>query len=168
MIAYILISVVYGLFSIEEPQLHDIHMSKTEVFYNQTNGSLEVSMHLFIDDLEEAIVNSGKEPLFLETSNEIDSSGIFIQEYIERFFKVKVDGKEVAFDYVGKEADYDLIAVWCYFEGKNIHIDSEVEVENRLLLDLYKDQKNVVTFTADKLRRFYLLDSNLESVKIAL
>lgn len=167
MMVYFLIGIYFWLWPAPET-LHDIHMSKTEVFYNQENQSLEVSMHLFIDDLEDAITSYGVDPLYLETAKESDSSSAFIKEYVERFFKIRVDGKDVAFDFIGKEADYDLIAVWCYFEGKGVDINSEVEVENRLLLDLYQDQKNVVTFIANKLRRFYLLDSDLDSVKIAL
>ena len=35
--------------------LHTVHVSKTMVEYNEKEKSLQISVHLFIDDLEESL-----------------------------------------------------------------------------------------------------------------
>jgi hypothetical protein len=65
-----------------------------------------------------------------------------IESYIQKHFLLKVNGKEVAYNYLGKEAELD--ATWCYVEVKNVLKVQSLEVQNTLLTEAFDDQTNMV------------------------
>ncbi|NND32051.1 MAG: hypothetical protein HKN76_05620 [Saprospiraceae bacterium] len=148
--------------------LHDFHLSKTEVHYNEENESLEISLHIFIDDLELAMIQSGMENPNFSTSKEHIKADSLLGAYLTHHFSVIVDGQKVVFDFLGKEYGEDLTAFWCYLEGQNITSPKKIKLQNRLLLDLFDDQKNVVAFTSAKKKEFMLFDHKKQEATINL
>ena len=147
---------------------HDFHMSKAEVNYNADRQSLEVSLHIFIDDLEMAILQSGADSLYLATSKESPQANRQIEKYIEDHFTITIDGQPIDFSFLGKEESYDLIAFWCYLEGTDIKPPHTLDFRNALLTELFDDQKNLIAFTAPGVRKFYLLDTDTSEATLKL
>ncbi len=149
---------------------HDFHMSKTEVHFNEQNKSIEVSLHVFIDDLELAIVSDlpDIDTLYLATSKEHQLADSLIQDYLENHFKVKVDHEIVSFNFLGKEESNDLMAFWCYMEGVGITDPKKLEFENTIFTEIFDDQKNLIVFTAPGQREFFLLDGSRIKSQAAL
>ncbi|NND06744.1 MAG: hypothetical protein HKN87_10220 [Saprospiraceae bacterium] len=138
--------------------LHDFHMSKTEVNYNDSSHSLEVSVHVFIDDLESAILQSGVDSLFLATSKEHQHADLHISEYLRTHFSVDVNGKSIPLVFLGKEESPDLLAFWCYLEGVDVPFPTLVSLSNDVLTEVFDDQQNMVVFTSPGYRKFELLN----------
>ncbi len=147
---------------------HDLHLSKAQVHYNANNSSLEVSLHIFIDDLEAAMALVGMDSLYIATNKEHPKADSLIAEYLEQTFVIAVDGRPVPFNFLGKEESDDLIAIWCYLEGLSVPPPAEVKITNQLLVDLYDDQRNMVAFTAPDLKKYFLLDTKEHVAKIRL
>lgn len=124
--------------------LHPIHVSVCEVYHNSNTLSLEISMKIFIDDLELAIQTQGNTEFKLVNANEkiIDDSPL--KKYITDRFNLAIDGKPIDLDLVGFEIDDD--AVLCYFEGKNIKKIHEFEIYNAIISEVYDDQINLTHF----------------------
>ncbi len=164
----ILVSLVLSTQSTSTEVPHDFHVSKTSVHYNNTNQSLEVTLHIFIDDLELAMIAQGMERTFIATAEEHMQADELIHRYLQSVFSVKVNGQPVSFSFLGKEESEDLIAIWCYLEGKDIDEPNEVLIQNSVLTDIYDDQKNMVSFTSDSVRRFFLMDHRVQEAHIKL
>ncbi len=124
---------------------HQFHLSKCLIEYNEADKALQVSMHLFIDDLEEALRKQGADKLFLCADKEAPDAEVHLERYILQHFKISVNGKPQSFSFLGKEPSEDLIGVWCYLEAENIQSLKEVSVIYDILMEVFDDQKNVVS-----------------------
>ena len=131
---------------------HDFHLSKTIVNYNTEEESLQITMHLFLDDLEDGIRLMGEDSLKLCTKYEREDAEMHMNNYILSHYKMKVDGSEIPMEYIGKEISEDLQAVWCYFIVENQANIDAITIENNLLLDVFEDQKNMVNIRKNKKR----------------
>lgn len=123
--------------------VHDIHLSNCEIVYKAEESSVQISLRIFIDDLEAAIVQSGTEPLYLCTKKEHADSESYIVEYIKDMFKIQIDGTPTEYNFIGKEISDDLAALWCYLEIENATPTKSLGIENQVLMDLYDDQRNL-------------------------
>ncbi len=127
---------------------HPIHIAISEIEYAEQQRSLQIMHKIFIDDLEDHIQQiekaAGRSDLLLRlyTPKEHPDADRYISQYVQRYFQIKIDGKDVRANFVGKE--YETDAVWIYFEVENIARPKKLELTNRILFDLYDDQANFV------------------------
>lgn len=123
---------------------HPFHVSVCEVYHNPKTNSLEISMKIFIDDLELALQNQGNEKFRLVDSNDNDTNSTHLNDYITEQFKIKIDSKAVALELVGYEFEDDVIL--CYFEVNKIKQIQEIEIHNGIITEIYDDQINLTHF----------------------
>ena len=120
-----------------------------------------MTMHIFIDDLEKGLNKLGNKELFIGTPKERKESNELIINYLQSKFLVKINNKNISFDWVGKEITKDQQALWIYLEMKNVKEIRNIYVENRVLTDVFKDQKNIVQVNVpNKKQGYFLLDVN--------
>ena len=148
--------------------LHAFHLSKSEIYYNKNNLSFEISLHLFIDDLEEAMKNAGMVNPYISTSKEIPDADSLISVYLDEHFSLIADGQKINFNFLGKEDSEDLIAIWCYLEGEEVENPKEITLQNKLLVEVFDDQKNIVAFRSEKKQEFLLFDIKKQEATIQL
>jgi hypothetical protein len=162
----ILIYLLLGFFSDVPAELHDFHMSKTLVKHVQEEKTLQVTMHLFIDDFEEALSMSGVDSVFMCTKMENSDTDIFVQSYVRDRFFLEIEGKRVEFEYLGKEISESLDGVWLYMEAFDIDAPQDVKVTNKLLTEVFPDQKNIVNIRIDDREKMLLfsLDDGVKDV----
>jgi hypothetical protein len=137
----LVISTGFGL-----KDIHDFHVSKCEIRYNTAKQTLEMTYHIFLDDLEMALERSGHSGLNLCEENESESANKLLLTYLEAHFILMVDETPVTYELIGKEQSEDLSAVWCYLKAKDVDDFSRIEVRNDLLMEVYDDQKNIGSF----------------------
>jgi hypothetical protein len=133
--------------------MHDFHLSRCEINYETATGDIQIAAHVFIDDLELALKKSGIHSLYICSPRESEKAHAAIEAYIHQKLAFYVNGKKLVPVMLGKEASDDLMAVWCYFEipgNKNLH---QVKIENKILTELFNDQKNIIDFTVDKRKK---------------
>ncbi|MEM8899227.1 MAG: DUF6702 family protein [Bacteroidota bacterium] len=133
--------------SVQEPinrkiEAHPFYVSICQIDYNGDNQSLEISLKIFIDDIEEIMEKEGVGRLYLGEKRENKESDKYISRYLAQQFKIKVDGQEKALEYLGKETEVD--AIWCYLEGLSVSPFSSVEIRNSILMDHIESQVNIV------------------------
>lgn len=134
---------------------HDFHLSRSEINYETKSGDLQISAHIFIDDLEDAVAVSGQKGLYLCTDKEHPDGEKAIEKYINSRLTLKVKDKKVHLDFLGKETSKDKMAVWCYLEVTGIKNLRELMIDNKILTELFNDQKNIVDFTVDKKKKHF-------------
>jgi len=70
--------------------------------------------------------------------------------YLTSTFNISVDDKIYDLAYLGKEVSEDLLAVWCYFEVMNVSPQKNIQVENKILIETFDDQSNIVSLEYSK------------------
>ena len=134
-----MISVILGFLL----TFHPIHLSITEVEYNEKSRALQMTTRIFIDDLELAIrKQTNDEELDLLDPGKGKSTNDLVKAYLADHIKVKVDKKVVKTNYIGNEIEGP--AIICYVEIENIKKFSTIEVTNKVNLEIHDDQSNLV------------------------
>ena len=137
---------------------HDIHISVCELRWNEVSGAFEVSIKIFIDDLEFALSKEGAPGLFIGTAKEIKEANEYIAAYLRKHFIIDIDGKRLTPDFLGKEISEDFLAVWCYVEfPAQVSRASKCILSNDILLDLYADQRNIMDIRMSKSHKDYTI-----------
>lgn len=139
--------------------LHAFHISKTDITHKTAEKSLQITMHIFIDDLELALEKQGHKKLFVGTEKEVAQAKTLIEQYLRANFLVSINGKNCVYQWVGKETSTDKQALWIYLEATNIKEVKQISVENKVLTELFADQKNIVQVNVPaKKQGYFLLD----------
>ena len=143
--------------------LHPIHISVTEIDYNEKNKSIEIISRIFIDDLELSIRNQKKNPE-LEILNPAGATtDQLIQEYIKDRFRLVLDKKMVTIKYLGHEVE-DLSLV-CYLEVEDVKKFKSIEVTNSTMTETHDDQSNLVHVTLNgKVKSLRLMKDGYKGV----
>ena len=124
---------------------HDFHVSKCLVEYSAADKALQISLHVFVDDLEEALRQQGHDHLQIGASKEDPQAEEYLRDYLRKSFLVEVDDRQREVNLLGKELSDDYLAVWCYLEISGIEDFSKLKLTNTILMDLFDDQTNLVT-----------------------
>lgn len=130
---------------------------------------MQVTVHLFIDDLEKSLVRSGHKALKLGQHNEAEQADDAIGQYLEQHCTLLAGNKVLKPTFIGKELSDDQIAFYCYLEYTISGTLQELNIKNNILTELYSDQKNLVFVTKNKKRvANFLFDSEQYSDKVRL
>jgi hypothetical protein len=126
--------------------LHPIHVSVTEIEYNEKVKSLQIISRIFIDDLELSVRNQINQPdLDILNPKNGNTTEQLVREYLKDHFKIKLDGKLQTMNYLGHEKeDFALV---CYIEIENVRKFKAIEVFNDVIMETHDDQSNIVHVT---------------------
>src|ERR1043165_9267976 len=86
--------------------VHPIHISVTEINYNEKSKSLQMTTRVFTDELELGVRAQRKEAELdlLEPKNGIATKQL-VQNYLIAHIKIKIDGKPVKMNFLGFEQE---------------------------------------------------------------
>lgn len=141
--------------------LHEFHVSKTDVNYNTDNKSLELTVHVFIDDFELGLKEFSPENLKLFDALENTKSDSLISLYFSKYLSLSTDNNALNPQYIGKEISDDLLGAWCYLEVEDLSTLKNLKIRNALLLDVFDDQKNIINIKVNnKSKAFHILDKS--------
>ena len=146
---------------------HAFHISKTDMVFQPTEKSMQITMHIFIDDLETALEKQGKSKLFIGSERERQEANELIINYLQNNFVIQLNGKKTPYIWVGKETTKDKQALWVYLEIKNIREVRNISVENRVLTEVFSDQKNIVQVNIPSKKQGYFLLSKSKTMDSA-
>jgi hypothetical protein len=123
--------------------LHPIHVSITEVEHNEKARALQMTLRIFVDDLEVSVRNKINEPeLDLLNPGKGRTTDQLVKEYLAGKFSLKVDKKSVTLNYLGHETEGP--AMICYIEVENVKKFTALEITNKVIHETHDDQSNLV------------------------
>lgn len=128
--------------------LHPVHVSVTDIEYDAERKAIEVVSHIFLDDLENHI-RLLQNDRFLDVLNPKggQSSNDLIKNYFKERFKLTINGKEEAYNFLGYE--HEGAAIYVYVEVEKIKKLKSLAVRNEVLLEFFDDQINLVHVKVD-------------------
>ena len=140
---------------------HDIHVTKCNIDFSNEEKTLQITLHIYLDDLEEAIRKGGIEQVLnLCTEKEHEDGDKHLVAYLEKMFQLQVNDKAVSYNFLGKEPSEDLLAGWFYLEVEDVQTLEDLKINYGILTDLYTDQQNVIRVKGpNKQKGYFLLDS---------
>ena len=125
-------------------QAHVFYVSIARVKWNADEARLDVSVRIFTDDLEEAIVAEGGPRLRLWTDQAREDRDRHVSDYLASRLAFRVNGSDRKLTWVGMEDALDATA--CLVQITDVDRVETIEVENRILIDMFDTQANVMRF----------------------
>lgn len=139
---------------------HKFYVSVTQVEYNKDQNSLQVMSRIFIDDIEALIKERYDVSVVLDKDKEDPEVDKYLDTYLHQKLTFVVNQKEVSFTFLGKEYENDLII--CYLEIENITSLDTIEITNKVLMDLFEEQQNIVHVKKGNNRKSLILEKERE------
>lgn len=136
--------------------LHKFYVSVTQIEYNEEQQSLQIISRIFIDDIEKVLKNRYDENIELVSEKQEVKVDQYLSTYLNQKLTIIVDGKEVVFNFLGKEYDNDLVL--CYLEVENITGLETITVSNLALMDFFDEQQNIIHVKKGKKRKSLILE----------
>jgi len=141
------ISMVHSfIFSLWLMAFHPLHVSVTEIEYDEKEKELEIVMRMFTDDLETSIRADAHLPeLDLLHPPSGHTTEALVKKYVMARLQITLDGKEQKLNFLGIEKDMD--AVTAYIQVSPVKRWKTITVVNSVIHETYDDQSNIVHVT---------------------
>jgi hypothetical protein len=139
--------------------VHPIHVSVTEIEFDQKDKALEIMMRIFIDDLETSLREELNQP-------ELDIAALkkgvtldqLVNAYLKDHFKITLDNKLQKTNFLGHERESEAIIF--YIEVDDVNSWQTIKIQNDILVATFDDQSNLVHVTVgDKVKSLRLTKS---------
>ena len=122
--------------------MHKYYISVTQINYIKEKESVQITSRLFIDDFESALKSNYDENIVLTEKDEAIIIDTYIHRYLQDKIKLSINNKAVAFNFIGKEYEGDIVR--CFLEVENVKSIESFSITNSVLFDLQSDQQNIV------------------------
>jgi hypothetical protein len=126
--------------------LHPLHISVTEINFDEKDKALEIMMRVFVDDLE-TTMRKRTQQAELDILN--PKGGVTVdqlmREYVAGHLKIWLDNKPQTVTYLGHEREGDAFIF--YIEVSKVKKWKTIKVQNDLLTEMFDDQSNLVHVT---------------------
>jgi len=144
---------------------HPIHVSSTQVDLSRDERSLEVTIRMFTDDLEDALKSINRPVSITQgPAGQVDSA---LADYLRDRVHFGLDGRTaISGRIVGHEREDDATLV--FVEVPLPSVPKRVRVTQRVLLERFDDQTNLLHLRFGAMRRSALLRRGTESAEFTL
>jgi hypothetical protein len=125
---------------------HPLHVSVTEIDYDEKDRALEIMMRVFIDDTELTFRELYKQPE-LDILNPKGGQTLdqMMRPYLAEHFTLVLDNKPQKINYLGHEKEGDVFIL--YLEVTGIKKWKTIQVKNDVIMETHEDQSNLVHVT---------------------
>lgn len=137
---YILLVSLFALFSFSG--MHKYYVSITQIEYVKEKQSVQIISRIFVDDIEKLIRKRYDEKVTLNDGQDEVIIDSYIKKYLLEKMFIKINGTPAMLKFIGKEYDDDIMR--CYLEIENVASIKSIEIQNKVLFDIFEDQKNIV------------------------
>jgi hypothetical protein len=135
---------------------HPIHVSTTNISYNNQDNKLEVICTIFTDDFEAALVKQYHTKTDLNKADMHAAMDVLVKKYVISNLQIKTGAAPLNLNYVGFEINKEATDI--YFESDKIPAVKKVDADVSLLHNLFDDQINIVHITVNGVRKSEKLD----------
>jgi len=136
--------------------LHKYYISLCEIEYIEDQKSLQITLGMFIDDIEFTLNKDYNTNLNLATKSEASNIDEYYKTYLNNHFKISVNNNAKTFIYIGKEYDDEIVRF--YLEIINIKTLKSIEVTNTSLLRDFENQENIIKIKANNVHKTLYLN----------
>lgn len=125
--------------------LHPMHVSVTEIEFDDKEKRLEIMMRVFIDDLEVTLRQHFRQPELDVLEPAGQTLDDLMRTYLKSHFQLSLDGRPQAISYLGHERDHEAFIF--YIEVEKVKKWKSIQVQNSIITEIYDDQSNLVHVT---------------------
>lgn len=126
--------------------VHKYYISVTNLTYSEKDEAIQITSRVFIDDINSVLEERYGIKVAFDSEEETEIANEYLEKYFKTKFVIGVNGDIKEYEFLGKKYEDDLMI--CYLEVSNIKLSElkSIEVQNKILMDLFNEQQNIVHF----------------------
>ncbi len=143
---------------------HKFYVSVTQIDYVPNKKRIEITHRIFIDDLEKALEKKYKKKVYLTSNKELPEAETLIKDYLKENVKISINKKAQNLEFLAREVEGDVLIFYT-----KIAISKKIntfEIFNSLLIDIYKEQQNIVHVNINSNKNSFLFTNSDVQQKI--
>ena len=121
---------------------HPYYIGVSELQLYPTEKRIELSIRLFTDDLESALLQTYNTSSDLLKGVKDKTVNDRLSAYLLKKLKIQLGEENVKLNYIGYEIEAD--ASWCHFEANYKSPATTISFQNRALFEVLPDQQHIV------------------------
>lgn len=134
-------------------QAHKYYSSVTQLDFNPSEKCFQVTMNVFIDDLEAALTQENKQ--VVKWKSDQPALNTLLLKYLNKHFNVKLNQKPASqFRLIGTKEKKDLLII--YFEIPVEKTLKNIEITDTFLMDMFPIQSNIVNLNYQDKKHTFL------------
>ena len=130
--------------------IHKYYVSSTLIDYSTNTETHQLSLKIFHDDLEKDLGFDTNELDYSDYAN----TNLIIKNYLKNNLKIYSEEGELQLDYLGFERKNDLVIY--YVEIYNPMKLKSFIIENKILFDSFKNQKNIILYRNNNYKKSFI------------
>ncbi len=129
--------------------LHPMHVSVTEIKFDEKDKELEVVSRIFIDDFEKTLQNKLQQPeLDILQPKNGQTTDQMAEKYLVEHIRISLDNKAQKVEYLGHERDGEAFIF--YFVVSKVKKWKTIQISNDVIMETHDDQSNLVHVTVQE------------------
>lgn len=144
---------------------HKFYMSLTQINYSVQQKALQITLRIFIDDLETEINALSPNKIELATDREPLNIGLIYKNYLKNHLRLHINNDSKIFEYLGNEYKNDQVIF--YLEIAEIDSITSLEVENTILNSSFPEQENIIKTSLYDTDKSFILTKNSPKALVA-
>lgn len=134
-------------------QAHKFYTSVTQLDFNPSEKCFQVTMNVFIDDLETVLTQENRQVVKWK-SDQPELNNLLLK-YLKKHFNVKLNQKSTSqFRLIGTKEQKDLLII--YFEIPVAKSLKNIEITDTFLMDMFPIQSNIVNLNYEDKKHTFL------------
>ena len=121
---------------------HPIYMSVTEIEHNAKDKTLEISCKIFTNDFETSLRQNYHGVVDLLQPKDKAAMNKLVNEYIQKHFSIKLEGKPVVMQFLGYEQQEE--GIMSFFQVNNVVAVKKIEITDNILYDYKNEQMSII------------------------
>ena len=142
---------IYLFFSLS---IHPIYISTSDVVIKDKIINIEIK--LFLNDLEDALRLNNGFSISIDENKKLNKNFEFVNSYLSDNFNIFIDSKELEIFYSKRNIINGVLQL-----NATLKVNEEIlsiRIINKILLDVYDNQSNVLFLKNSKKKEFYKFD----------
>ncbi len=117
-------------------------MTVVDIKHDTKQQSLNISVKLFTNDIEEALKKTTTKSIDLLNPKNKAEMETELMNYIKKRLSIMLNNKATTIDFIGYEKEED--AIWAYLEIKKVGLPKNIKIDTKLLYDFLPQQSNII------------------------
>jgi hypothetical protein len=138
--------------------LHPVHVSVTNLDLDPVEGKVELSIKIFADDFQDLILHKYGVQLNIIEQEDPGDEIVAVNDYIREALQLVFNGEEKA-DLQFVDAKLNEEAIWLFYKYEHHNKIKKVDIVNRVMLEKFSDQTNLMIVTFNEKQNGYRLDN---------
>ena len=136
--------------------------------FNEEKAAFEIIGRYFIDDMQEVLQMRYDKALSLDPEQLSPNVDFYLERYFAQKFDLRLNEQKQNLNYVGKTFKGDQIVILLQSEAVDDLNGKPLEIENKVLMELFEEQKNLVHLRISNLKKSAVLISGNSVLKLML